>query len=184
LAGQGELQRIVALRTGTLRTGILKLGRAGELIERTSEPLDAIKKEQALFEALRGLESVLVAYPEADSAYLAWAAIRFRRTRDCHTADRPRSRFPQTRRRRGLAIEHGIHHEVIETREFENPAYVQNGSDAVSTARTMFTRMTNWPRPRHCARHLWRKFGRSGDYRPGQGAAKLHQLKAPRSTPD
>src|SRR5262249_39676776 len=77
--------------------------------------------------------------------------------------------------------EHGIRHEVIQTREFENPAYVQNAPDRCFHCKDeLFTRMDELAGERGIAHVIYGVNADDlGDYRPGQGAAKLHQVKAP-----
>jgi len=148
------------------------------LIDRTSE-----SKQQALFEALRGLESVLIAYSGgADSAYLAWAAKQVLGARAIAiTADSASLPASHLRGATAFAQQHGIYHEVIETREFDNPAYVQNAPDRCFHCKDeLFTRMDEVARERGIAHVIYGVNADDlGDYRPGQGAAKLHQVKAP-----
>src|SRR5277367_3707637 len=88
-------------------------------------------KQAVLIEALRGLRSVIVAYSGgADSAYLAWAAQRaLGDGAIAVTADS--ASLPESHKRDAeeFARAHGIRHEYIETREFENPDYVKNDRD-------------------------------------------------------
>jgi uncharacterized protein len=148
------------------------------LIDRTIE-----SKEQALRESLRGLESVLVAYSGgADSAYLAWAAHQVLGERAIAiTADSASLPASHKHDAEAFAREHGIRFEVIETREFENPAYVENGPDRCFHCKDeLFTRMDQVARERGVAHVIYGVNSDDlGDYRPGQGAAKLHQVKAP-----
>ena len=147
------------------------------------DPVLLQEKEQRLFAGLRDLGRVLVAYSGgADSAYLAWAAHEVLGDNAIAiTADS--ASMPASHKRDAEAFAHqfGIRHEYIPTYEFENPAYVKNDKD----------------RCFHCKDELFRRmeqvseqYGTSnmvygvnkddlGDYRPGQTAAKLHQVKAP-----
>src|SRR4051812_7094232 len=85
-------------------------------------------KEQALASTLAALESVIVAYSGGvDSAYLAYVAHRTLGDRAVAvTADSPS--YPE--RHRALAIriakEFGLRHEIIKTRELDNPEYRAN----------------------------------------------------------
>lgn len=143
--------------------------------------LDA--KEQKLFDVLRPLHRVIVAYSGGtDSAYLAWAAQQVLGD-DALAVTADSASIPESHKRDAIAFagEVGFRHEMVPTFEFENPAYVVNNPD----------------RCFHCKDELFRvleKFGTErgiehliygvnaddlGDYRPGQHAAKLHQVKAP-----
>lgn len=140
-------------------------------------------KEEKLFSILRNLGRVLVAYSGGtDSAYLAWAA-RQALGDNCIaiTADSPS--IPESHKRDAIefAKQFGIRHELIPSYEFENPAYAANNPD----------------RCFHCKDELFRRmeqiapaFGGAaivygvntddlGDYRPGQSAARMHDVKAP-----
>lgn len=143
--------------------------------------LDA--KQDALFGNLRALGSVLIAYSGgADSAYLAWAAQRTLGERAIAiTADS--ASIPESHKRDAeeFAGAHGIRHEYIATNEFDNPDYVKNGPDRCFHCKDeLFIRLAA-ERVRRGISHVI--YGVNvddlGDYRPGQSAAKLHQVKAP-----
>src|SRR5262245_34306594 len=101
-------------------------------------------KERALFDALERLQSVIVAYSGgADSAYLAWAAHRVLDDRAVAiTADS--ASLPESHKRdaQAFAREHGIRHEYIATREFDNPDYAANNADRCFHCKDeLFTRL-------------------------------------------
>jgi uncharacterized protein len=132
---------------------------------------------------LGSLGRVLVAYSGGtDSAYLAWAAHAvLGKNVVAVTADS--ASIPASHKNDAIefARQFGIRHEIIPTFEFENPAYAANNPD----------------RCFHCKDELFRRmeqiapeFGSAtivygvncddlGDYRPGQNAARLHEVKAP-----
>jgi len=142
-----------------------------------------MSKQDSLIESLRRMGRVIVAYSGgADSAYLAWAAKQaLGDNAIAVTADS--ASIPESHKRdaEAFAKQFGIRHQYIETGEFDNPDYAKNGPD----------------RCFHCKDELFavlEKFGSErgiehivygvnqddlGDYRPGQRAAKLHQVEAP-----
>jgi uncharacterized protein len=140
-------------------------------------------KERALLDALQQMGSVIVAYSGgADSAYLAWAAHRALGERAVAiTADS--ASLPESHKRdaEAFARDWGIRHEYIVTREFDNPDYVKNDRDRCFHCKDeLFTRLDEVARERGVAHVVYGvNVDDLGDYRPGQGAAKLHQVKAP-----
>jgi uncharacterized protein len=77
--------------------------------------------------------------------------------------------------------EHSIRHENIFAREFDNPQYLANNADRCFHCKDeLFTRLDEVARERGFAHMLYGvNVDDLGDYRPGQGAAKLHGVKAP-----
>ena len=140
-------------------------------------------KQDALMGVLRELSSVIIAYSGgADSAYLAWAAHQALGDRAIAvTADS--ASFPESHKRDAeeFAHTHGFRHEYIETREFDNPDYVKNDRDRCFHCKDeLFTRLDEVARARGIAHVIYGvNCDDLGDYRPGQRAAKLHQVKAP-----
>jgi uncharacterized protein len=140
-------------------------------------------KERALLNALEQLGSVIVAYSGgADSAYLAWAAQKALGERALAiTADS--ASLPESHKldAETFAREHGIRHEYITTREFDNPDYVANNPDRCFHCKDeLFTRLDEVARERGIAHVVYGvNVDDLGDYRPGQRAAKLHRVKAP-----
>ena len=146
-----------------------------------SESLEA--KEAALFEFLRNLGRVIVAYSGgADSAYLAWAAHRvLGENAIAITADSASIPASHKRDAEAFARECGFRHEYIETREFENPEYVKNDRDRCFHCKDeLFTKLETYAAARGYA-HTVYGVNRDdlGDYRPGQRAAGMHQVSAP-----
>lgn len=140
-------------------------------------------KQSALFENLRALGSVIVAYSGgADSAYLAWAARQVLGDRAVAiTADSASIPASHKRDAEVFAAEHGIRHEYIQTNEFANPAYVKNAPDRCFHCKDeLFTQLAGEAARRGIAHVIYGvNQDDLGDYRPGQNAAKLHQVKAP-----
>ena len=141
------------------------------------------QKERQLFAALEQMGSVIVAYSGgADSAYLAWAANRVLGGKAIAiTADS--ASLPESHKAdaEAFAREHGIRHEYIVTREFDNPDYVANNPDRCFHCKDeLFTRLDEVARERGIAHVIYGvNVDDIGDFRPGQGAAKLHGVKAP-----
>jgi pyridinium-3,5-biscarboxylic acid mononucleotide sulfurtransferase len=140
-------------------------------------------KQDALLAALREMRSVIIAYSGgADSAYLAWAAEKALGDRAVAiTADS--ASLPESHKRDAeeFARTHGIRHEYIETREFENPDYVKNDRDRCFHCKDeLFTRLDEVARERGIEHVIYGvNVDDLGDYRPGQGAAKRHKVAAP-----
>lgn len=140
-------------------------------------------KQAALFASLRSLDSVIIAYSGgADSAYLAWAAGQVLGDRAVAiTADS--ASIPESHKRDAeeFARVHGIRHEYIETNEFANPDYVKNGPDRCFHCKDELFRQLATEAARRGIAHVVYGVNQDdlGDYRPGQNAAKLHQVKAP-----
>ena len=140
-------------------------------------------KQDKLFSILGGLGSVLVAYSGGtDSAYLAWAAHRVLGANAIAiTADS--ASIPESHKRdaEDFVRRFGIAHEYIETREFENPDYIKNDQNRCFHCKDeLFTRLDEVGRVRGIS-HIIYGVNQDdlGDYRPGQNAAKIHQVKAP-----
>jgi uncharacterized protein len=149
----------------------------------TLDPAALAAKEQKLLQILAGMHRVIVAYSGGtDSAYLAWAAQRvLGDSAIAITADS--ASIPESHKRDAeeFARAHGIRHEYIETREFENPDYVKNAPDRCFHCKDeLFTRLDAVAGERGIDHIIYGvNVDDLGDYRPGQGAAKLHQVKAP-----
>lgn len=140
-------------------------------------------KQDRLLASLRDMRRVIVAYSGGtDSAYLAWAA---------HEALGPEAvaitadsaSIPESHKRDAeeFARNCGFRHEYVETYEFDNPAYVQNAPDRCFHCKDeLFTRLEQVGRERGVEHIVYGvNVDDLGDYRPGQQAARAHQVKAP-----
>jgi uncharacterized protein len=158
--------------------GLVSIGSTAQL-----DPAALVEKQERLFEALRALGRVLVAYSGGtDSAYLAWAAKQaLGDNAIAVTADSPSIPRSHMRDAAEFAREAGIRHEIIETREFENPAYSANNPDRCFHCKDELFRAMEEIAPRFGGAAIVYGVNTDdlGDYRPGQKAAKIHQVKAP-----
>ena len=141
------------------------------------------EKSAKLDEGLRRLGSLLVAYSGGtDSAYLAWAA-------HCALGDRMLAVIADSaslpRKELAAALEftalHGIPTHILHTAELDNPEYAKNDSQRCFHCKDeLFTQMEE-TRGRLGFTHLayGMNLDDTGEFRPGQQAAKLHGALAP-----
>lgn len=150
---------------------------------RVFDPAALQEKERNLFGILKGLGKVIVAYSGGtDSAYLAWAAHEaLGPNATAITADS--ASIPESHKRdaEDLARRCGFRHEYIETYEFDNPDYAANNPDRCFHCKDeLFTRLEEVGRQRGVEHIIYGvNVDDLGDYRPGQNAAKKHQVRAP-----
>jgi pyridinium-3,5-biscarboxylic acid mononucleotide sulfurtransferase len=148
-----------------------------------STPAQLQEKEQKLFAALAGMQRVIVAFSGGtDSAYLAWAANRvLGGNAIAITADS--ASLPESHKRDAEAFvqRFGIAHEYIVTNEFDNPDYVRNDPNRCFHCKDeLFTRLAEVGRERGFDHIIYGvNVDDLGDYRPGQNAARQHQVAAP-----
>ena len=148
-----------------------------------SNPPRLREKEEKLLAILRDLGRVIIAYSGGtDSAYLAWAAHQALGDRAVAiTADS--ASIPESHKRdaEDFVRQFGIAHEYISTYEFENPNYVKNDADRCFHCKDeLFTRLEQVGAERGSPTIVYGvNVDDLGDYRPGQNAAKIHQVKAP-----
>jgi len=146
-------------------------------------PADLQRKEQALFDALASKGRLIVAFSGGtDSAYLAWAANHvLGHNAIAMTADS--ASLPESHKRdaEGFVARFGIAHEYIQTYEFENPDYLRNDPNRCFHCKDeLFTRLEQVGRERGYEHIVYGvNLDDLGDYRPGQNAAKQHQVAAP-----
>lgn len=145
--------------------------------------MTAASKQDTLQDLLQGMERVIVAYSGgADSAYLAWAAKQaLGDNAIAITADS--ASIPESHKRdaEAFARQFGIHHEYVATHEFENPDYIRNDPNRCFHCKDeLFTVLEKVAAERGVANIVYGvNKDDLGDYRPGQRAAKLHNVKAP-----
>lgn len=143
----------------------------------------AIAKQERLLGSLRHIESLLVAFSGgADSAYLAWAAhmamgahaLAITALSASYSAH---DRAEAERFSRSI----GLRHELISTREFENPSYVANHADRCYHCKDeLFTRMEQLARERGFSVIAYGiNADDTSDFRPGHRAAHEHKILAP-----
>ncbi len=145
--------------------------------------MDLQQKREALYLRLKQLGRTLVAYSGGvDSAYLAWAAhYVLGGNMLAVMADSPSLARSQMRDALAFAAEHNIPVEVIATAEMQRPEYAKNDAQRCFFCKDeLFTVMEKF-----CAERGFETLAYGvnaddrGDYRPGQQAAKKHQVAAP-----
>jgi len=146
-------------------------------------PVSLQEKERKLFEQLSAMQRVIVAFSGGtDSAYLAWAAHRaLKENAIAITADS--ASLPESHKRdlEAFVARFAIPHEYIETREFENPDYLRNDANRCFHCKDeLFTRLDEVGRARGYQHIVYGvNVDDLGDYRPGQNAARQHQVASP-----
>ena len=145
--------------------------------------LAATRKEERLFDSLRSLDSLLIAFSGgADSAYLAWAAHRAIGDRALSVTALSASFSRHDREQAEKFVrETGIRHEFIETHEFENPLYVANNADRCYHCKDeLFDRMESLASARKFNAIAYGiNADDTRDFRPGHRAAHEHRVLAP-----
>jgi pyridinium-3,5-biscarboxylic acid mononucleotide sulfurtransferase len=143
----------------------------------------ALAKQHRLLDALRALDSLLIAFSGgADSAYLAWAAHSAIGERALAVTALSASFSRHDREQAESFVRStGLLHEFIETREFENPLYVANNADRCYHCKDeLFTQMNELARARNFGAIAYGiNADDTHDFRPGHRAAHEHHVLAP-----
>jgi uncharacterized protein len=151
-------------------------------IPQSDEP-SADEKERQLLANLAELPSVVVARSGgADSAYLAWAAQKAIGTRALSvTALSPSYSTHDRNIVDDFVRAQSIHHEFVETREMDNPAYRANAADRCFHCKDeLFTVLDEIALQRNFAATAYGvNADDTLDFRPGHRAAKEHRVLAP-----
>ena len=146
-------------------------------------PSDLELKQEKLFDILRSMDRVLVAYSGGtDSAYLAWAAGKVLGDRALAiTADS--ASIPESHKHDAeeFTRRFNLRHQYIETEEFENPDYVRNDSNRCFHCKDeLFTRLAEFGRQAGVEHVVYGvNVDDTKDFRPGHRAAQQHGVRAP-----
>ncbi len=143
----------------------------------------SLQKQERLFAALRGIDSLLVAFSGgADSAYLAWAAHQVLGERALAVTALSAS-FSRHDREQAEAFvrSSGVRHQFIETHEFQNPLYVANNADRCYHCKDeLFDRMALLAKESNFSAIAYGiNADDTRDFRPGHRAAREHRVLAP-----
>jgi pyridinium-3,5-biscarboxylic acid mononucleotide sulfurtransferase len=148
-----------------------------------TSPSDLTSKRALLDQGLRALGRTLVAYSGgADSAFLAWAAHRVLGNNMLAViADSPSIARYQLSDAEAFAREEGIPLQVIQTNEFDRTEYTRNdGQRCFHCKDELFTVMEAFAEADGFDAIAYGvNLDDQGDFRPGQTAAKQHQVAAP-----
>ncbi len=146
-------------------------------------PTELDSKQERLFEILRSMDTVMVAYSGGtDSAYLAWAAGHVLGERALAiTADS--ASIPESHKRDAeeFTRRFNLRHQYIETHEFDNPDYARNDANRCFHCKDeLFNRLAEYGRKLNMANIVYGvNVDDTKDYRPGHRAAKEHGVRAP-----
>jgi uncharacterized protein len=156
---------------------------AAAAVQIRTDEAAALEKQRSLWATLGALDSLLIALSGgADSAYLAWAA--HLALGECALSITALSAsFSQHDRQQvtDFVRSQGLRHEFIETREFENPAYVANNADRCYHCKDeLFDRMELLAQERGFRAIAYGiNADDTRDFRPGHRAAHEHRILAP-----
>lgn len=145
--------------------------------------MDLSAKQHLLEESIRSLGRTLIAYSGGvDSAYLAWIAQKvLGQDVLAVIADSPSLARTQLQDALAFAREHGIAIEVIQTGEMERPEYVRNDRQRCFHCKDeLFREMEAFAAQRGFQAIAYGvNVDDQSDFRPGQAAARQHQVAAP-----
>ncbi|MGH9454194.1 MAG: ATP-dependent sacrificial sulfur transferase LarE [Terriglobia bacterium] len=140
-------------------------------------------KEERLRRSLKGVDSLIVAYSGGvDSAYLAYAAHKALGPRMLAVTAASASYSALDRQEALKCVERfQLPHEFIETEEIDNPAYRANHPDRCYFCKDeLFDKLDDLASRRGFAAVAYGvNVDDQGDWRPGQRAAREHQVIAP-----
>jgi len=153
------------------------------LLVELSNPVRLQEKQERLFAQLARMGRVIVAFSGGtDSAYLAWAAGRVLGAGAlAMTADSASLPASHKRDAEAFVRQYGIAHEYVATYEFDAPDYLRNDPNRCFHCKDeLFTRLEQVGRERGFEHIVYGvNLDDLGDYRPGQNAARQHQVSAP-----
>lgn len=149
----------------------------------TAMPSDLELKQEKLFDILRSMDRVLVAYSGGtDSAYLAWAAGKVLGDGALAiTADS--ASIPESHKRDAeeFTRRFQLRHQYIDTQEFDNPDYVRNDANRCFHCKDeLFTRLAEFGQKLGVEHVVYGvNVDDTKDFRPGHRAAHEHGVRAP-----
>ena len=147
-----------------------------------NDPRDLEVRARRLHEVLASVDSMVVAFSGGvDSAYLAWAATQVLGPAAlCVTADSPS--YPDHHRRLAfdVARRFGLRHEIIHTRELEQPLYRSNPVNRCYYCKhELYAHLTPIAERRGAIIVDGNNADDRGDYRPGRQAAREFGVRSP-----